>query len=329
MYTVLVVDDSLSMAEQLADLIHLQTGLRVLACSRPEAAISAIQEYPIKVVLLDQRMPIKSGTDLYQEIREISASVKAVMVTGEANSSEVGQALSLGFSDYLAKGDISRLCEVVLKWHLQYEVDQASGLKINTLEPLFTERKRFFLLGGRVRYHLVAMQVLDNSYVPSEAWSTIQQINAGQEKKYTFGASVKETFIVESSLQYSVKGSLSSEVARKSRLGARVESAVTRMIKKSRTSETTVTDSVEETYRLPEESSDPAENYVKSRHIESAPIYKRLRLSIVKSCSCCREDALTPLLVLVFDDAYATRQTDYFRDGTVNTIDTGQIRLPR
>ncbi|MEU1668721.1 response regulator [Streptomyces sparsogenes] len=324
-----MVDDSLSMAEQLADLIHLQTGLPALACSRPEAAISAIQEHPIKVVLLDQRMPIKSGTDLYREIREINPSVKAVMVTGEANSSEVGQALSLGFSDYLAKGDVSRLCEIVLKWYFQYEVDQASELQINTLELLFTGRRRFFLVGDQVRYYLAAIQVVDNAYVLPESWSTIQQINAGQEKKFTFSASTKETFIVESSQQYNVKGSLSSEVARKSKIGARIESVVTRTVKKSRTSEITVTDSIEETYRLPEESSDPVENYVKSRHIESAPVYKRLRLSIVKSCSRCREDAVIPVMVLVFDDAYATRQTDYYRDGTSDTIDTGRIRLPR
>ncbi|WHX19629.1 response regulator [Streptomyces malaysiensis subsp. malaysiensis] len=324
-----MVDDSLSMAEQLADLIHLQTGLPALACSRPEAAISAIQEHPIKVVLLDQKMPMKSGTDLYREIREINPSAKAVMVTGEANSSEVGQALSLGFSDYLAKGDVSRLCEIVLKWYFQYEVDQASELQINTLEPLFRGRRRFFLVGDQVRYYLAAIQVVDSAYVLPESWSTIQQINAGQEKKFTFSASTKETFIVESSQQYNVKGSLSSEVARKSKIGARIESVVTRTVKKSRTSEITVTDSIEETYRLPEESSDPAENYVKSRHIESAPVYKRLRLSIVKSCSCCREDAVIPVMVLVFDDAYATRQTDYYRDGSSDTIDTGQIRLPR
>ncbi|OPF70673.1 hypothetical protein VT50_0236020 [Streptomyces antioxidans] len=328
MYTVLVVDDSLSMAEQLADLIQLQTGLPALACSRPEAAISAVQEHPIKVALLDQRMPIKSGTDLYREIREISPEVKAVMVTGEANSSEVGQALSLGFSDYLAKGEVSRLCEIVLKWYFQYEVDQASELQINTLEPLFTGRKRFLLVGNQVRYYLAALQVIDSAYIVPESWSTIQQINAGQEKKFTFSASVKDAFIVESSLQYNVKGTLSSEVAKKPKLGARIESAVTRTVKKSRTSEITTTDSIEETYRLPEESSDPAENYVKSRHIESAPVYKRIRLSIMKSCSCCRADTVIPLMVLMFDDAYATRQTDYYRDGTSDTIDTGQIRLP-
>ncbi|WLQ33467.1 response regulator [Streptomyces castrisilvae] len=314
------------MAEQLAELITQQTGFRTLACSRPERAVAAVQEHPIRVALLDQRMPVKSGTELYRELREVNPALNAIMITGEASSNEVGQAMSLGFSDYLAKADIARLSEVVLKWHTQYEVDRAAQWRVGSPELLHSERRKFLLFGDRVRYYLAAVQVLDEAHVIPDSWVTVQQINAGQEKKYTYSTSVKETFIVETSHQYNAKGSLAADIAKKSKVGARIEAAVTRIVKKARTTETTATASTEETYRLPEESSDPAENYVKSRHIESAPVYRKLRLSFVKECSCCREDTAVPLVVLVFDDAYATRHTDYYRDGTSEFIDTGHIR---
>ncbi|MGQ4486657.1 response regulator [Streptomyces sp. SAS_281] len=328
MYSVLVVDDSRSMANQLADLIAVQTGFRVLACSRPEDALAAVQEHPIRVALLDQRMPVKSGTELYRELQQVNPALKAVMVTGEASRQEVGLAMTLGFSDYLAKGDIASISEVVLKWHTQYEVDRAAQWRVGAPEILHSERRKYLLFGDRVRYYLSGVQVLDEAYVLPGSWGTVQQINAGQEKKYTYSTSVKETFIVETSQQYNAKGSLAADVARRTKAGARIEAAVTRIVKKARTTDTTATASTEETYRLPEESSDPAENYVKSRHIECAPVYKKLRLSFVKACTCCREDTSVPLVVLVFDDAYATRHTDYYRDGTSEVIETGHIRRP-
>lgn len=327
MYTVLVVDDVRGMAEQLADLIKMQTGLDALACHTPEAALQAVQENPIRVALLDQRMPSKAGTELYEEICELNPSIKAIMITGEASASEVGQAMSLGFSQYLEKGEVAKVPEVVLKWYFQYQVEQAAELRVTRPELLHSGRRRFLLFGDRVQYRLMALQVIDESYVVPDSWSTIQQINAGQEKKFTYTLSVKDTFLVESSRQYAAKGGISRAAVKGSRLNANIESTVTKALKKSRTSETASSATTEVTYRLPEDSSNPSENYVKSRHIQSAPLYKRVRLSVVKYCTCCREESFTPLIAIAFDGAYATRQIDYYRDGSSATIDTGVIRL--
>ncbi|XLE08229.1 response regulator [Streptomyces sp. Pv4-95] len=325
-----MVDDSASMADQLAELIKLRTGLQVLACHTPEEALVAVQEYPIRVALLDQRMPLRSGTALYSDIRQIAPEVKAVMVTGEASSSEVGQALTLGFSDYVQKGEVSKLPEVVLKWYCQYEIDSAADAASGGFEILEVGRRRFLLFGDRIQYRLVALEVLDDAYVVPDSWSTVQQINAGQERKCTYSVSVKDTFIVEDSRQYAAKakGGLAGELSKNAKLSASVESAVTRAVKKTRTSEVAVTETEEVTYRLPEETSDPEVNYVKSRHIQCAPAYKRLRLVVEKSCTCCEQGNFEPLIVLSFGGAYATQQVDYYRDGTSATIATGLIRPP-
>ncbi|MFI0716249.1 response regulator [Streptomyces inhibens] len=330
MYSVMVVDDIASMADQLAELITLRTGLRALPCNTPEAAISAVQEHPIRVVLLDQRMPARSGTELYSEIRRVAPDVKAIMVTGEANSSEVGQALTLGFSDYVEKGEVAKLPDVVLKWYCQYEVEAASAAASRDLEVLEAGRRRFLFFGDRIQYRLAALQVLHDAHVIPDSWSTVQQINAGQERKHTYSVSVKDTFIVEDSRQYATKakGGLAGELSRNVKLSASIESAVTRAVKRVRTSETVATETEEVTYRLPEETSEPSVNYVKSRHIQCAPAYRRLRLVVEKSCTCCDQWSLEPLIVLSFGGVYATQQVDYYRDGTSATISTGLIRPP-
>ncbi|MFK2724759.1 response regulator [Bacteroides fragilis] len=74
-------------------------------------------------MVLDQVMPGKKGTDLYKEIKNINPSIKAIMLTGEASSDEVGLAMRLGFSNYLNKGEILKLPEIVLSLYIQYEID--------------------------------------------------------------------------------------------------------------------------------------------------------------------------------------------------------------
>ncbi|TQE19510.1 response regulator [Streptomyces ipomoeae] len=58
----------------------------------------------MSVVVLDQRMgPDLSGTELFQRLRAVRPDVRAIMLTGEASADEVGQALALGFHDYLPR----------------------------------------------------------------------------------------------------------------------------------------------------------------------------------------------------------------------------------
>ena len=101
---ILIVDDVEVAANDFAALIKANLRFNVIAVSTSVEAIEVVKKHNIRVVVLDQVMPGKKGTDLYKEIKNINPSIKAIMLTGEASSDEVGLAMRLGFSNYLNKG---------------------------------------------------------------------------------------------------------------------------------------------------------------------------------------------------------------------------------
>lgn len=107
-YEILVVDDNLQAAKEVARLINLQTRLEAVATDDPEEAVTILKENPIKVALLDQRMPKKDGTALFKDLRRVDSSVRAIMLTGEADANEVGDALNLGFPITSTKAQLRR-----------------------------------------------------------------------------------------------------------------------------------------------------------------------------------------------------------------------------
>ena len=110
---ILIVDDVEVAANDFAALIKANLRFNVIAVSTSVEAIEVVKKHNIRVVVLDQVMPGKKGTDLYKEIKNINPSIKAIMLTGEASSDEVGLAMRLGFSNYLNKGEILKLPEIV------------------------------------------------------------------------------------------------------------------------------------------------------------------------------------------------------------------------
>ncbi len=89
-------------------------------------------------------MPGKKGTDLYKEIKNINPSIKAIMLTGEASSDEVGLAMRLGFSNYLNKGEILKLPEIVLSLYIQYEIDILKKYSLEKSVLLYRDWKQLF-----------------------------------------------------------------------------------------------------------------------------------------------------------------------------------------
>ncbi|MDX3528059.1 response regulator [Streptomyces sp. ID05-39B] len=332
MYEILVVDDVRDTAEQFAQLIELRTGLRSIGCHTPELALSAVRENSIKVAVLDQRMPLATGVELFSSIRGIDSSIRAIMVTGEARPGEVGNAFTSGsrdkFSGFVLKEEVDKLPEEVMRQYFQYQVDRAADSTPGNVHAFYSSRRRFLLFGDRIEYRIVAFQVLDEEYVAPESWTTVLHITAGQENKYTNSASVKDTFIVERTQSYSLKGNLGSTFGKKRKVDAKLEAAANLAAKNSRTTEVSHQQTSEMTIRLPDEPTDPTEIYVRARHLQIAPIYRRVRLNISKSCGRCDEDTIVPLTVLIYDSRHATRQIDYRSNGDEHILDTGVLRLP-
>lgn len=103
MYQLLFVDDDLETVKEIAEAVSTFTKLRAYTCSSKGEALEAVGKYPIAVAVLDQKMPESTGTKLYEELLKINPKLRAIMLSGEANESEIGDAMALHFSRYLHK----------------------------------------------------------------------------------------------------------------------------------------------------------------------------------------------------------------------------------
>ena len=120
---ILVVDDEISAAKDYAKLVQDKLGIYSIACDEPNEAVRIVKDYNIKVAILDQVMPQKTGNELLKDILLLKPDIKSLLLTGEASSEQVGTALNTGFKKYLGKSNIADLCPVVLDLYQQYELD--------------------------------------------------------------------------------------------------------------------------------------------------------------------------------------------------------------
>jgi two-component system, cell cycle sensor histidine kinase and response regulator CckA len=80
---ILVVDDEEAIHEAVKDILELVEIESVLA-SNGQEAIERFTQYRhrIKAMLLDLRMPVMSGTETYQKLRELDADIRIILSSG-------------------------------------------------------------------------------------------------------------------------------------------------------------------------------------------------------------------------------------------------------
>ncbi|MDX3663949.1 response regulator [Streptomyces sp. ID05-26A] len=327
MTEVLVVDDSLKTAQLFASLVQSRTGLKSVATDNPVEALRIVREGLVKVVLLDQRMPEMSGTELFRQMRAIRDDVRAIMLTGEADAREVGDALTLGFSDYLEKGEIGRLATAVLEQSLQYSIAD---------QGLFPELNGFLLVDTGVwykpwscgvEYRIHRIDLLDDKYVPDLEWETVLQLNAGENKEFSEKLTYSRGVKLEKLNEKQVKSSLRVSVNVLDRIVGRVEVAIKSSLKESLNEDTAIEQFRKTTYSLPAEPVDPsASPYVVARNFQRAPVYKKWLVVVNSFCRGCLTDSLMPLVVLERTRSLATRHQNTLSDGRTAIERTGEIR---
>ena len=119
-YDVLVVDDIPSAAEDYAKIINAKLGLKTIYTTDPVEAENIVRNSDLKVVVLDQVMPVR-GTELLPRLKDINPQLKSLMLTGEASNEEIGNAVNLGFDGYLDKKKIAELETKVRSLYADYE----------------------------------------------------------------------------------------------------------------------------------------------------------------------------------------------------------------
>ncbi len=113
--TVLVIDDEQGPRESLR--MVLKYDYEMFLADRVDAGVKLLREKNPDLVIMDIRMPEKSGIEGLQEIREINPTVSIVMLTGFGDLDTAQQAIRHGATDYLQKPfDVDEMQEVVKKY---------------------------------------------------------------------------------------------------------------------------------------------------------------------------------------------------------------------
>jgi signal transduction histidine kinase/DNA-binding response OmpR family regulator len=102
MGNILVVDDEPSIRITVKAFLEVD-GHAVETAEDADSAMAVFECRPVDVILTDIILPKTSGVDLLRRIRERSADVQVIMMTGEPTLDTASESLRLGAVDYLQK----------------------------------------------------------------------------------------------------------------------------------------------------------------------------------------------------------------------------------
>ncbi len=113
--SVLVVDDEEPIRNALKKFLN-QQGYDVVTAASGDEALRVLQRQKFSVVLLDVRMPGKSGIDLVPQVLELEPSLAVLMLTAVNDATTAALCMQRGAMDYLTKPiDLSDLARAILR----------------------------------------------------------------------------------------------------------------------------------------------------------------------------------------------------------------------
>lgn len=100
----LVADDHYVVRMGVTAIINNEPDMEVVAeAANGAQAVTLFQQHQPDLVLLDSRMPLKSGVQAAQEIRQASKSARIVMLTAFDGDEDIHKALNAGAQGYILK----------------------------------------------------------------------------------------------------------------------------------------------------------------------------------------------------------------------------------
>jgi response regulator RpfG family c-di-GMP phosphodiesterase len=102
--TVMLVDDELMVLTALRSFLELETPYRVLTFTSPVAALRALGEEPVAVIVADFMMPELDGITFLRQSRELRPLATRILLTGYADKENAIRAINeAGLYYYLEK----------------------------------------------------------------------------------------------------------------------------------------------------------------------------------------------------------------------------------
>ncbi len=99
--TVLVVDDEAGPRDALK--VILRPFFNVRSAENAKAALEVLNEQPIDLITLDQKLPDRQGMDLLQDIKHDHADIEVIIVTGYGSLKSAMEGIRHGAAGYLLK----------------------------------------------------------------------------------------------------------------------------------------------------------------------------------------------------------------------------------
>lgn len=115
MANILIAEDQHIVRQGLKMMIEQDENLRVVAeASNGEEVLHMYQHHPVDLVLMDIRMPIMTGLEATQRLKEIDPNAKILVLTTFNDDDYALQALKVGACGYLLKdADPQRLIDAI------------------------------------------------------------------------------------------------------------------------------------------------------------------------------------------------------------------------
>lgn len=314
---VLIVDDDLAAAQSFAELVETKYGFGTEAYSDINSVLQIVRTGSIKVVVLDERMPEMNGTDLFKVIKRLNPSIKAVLLTGEADRSDIIKATKLGYSDYLEKSQISELPGKVMVAYTQYEVgivnQQGEEQPLTIFNPIKTKM-------GLYKYTICSVELVDKNFTFEDAWKTqLALVSSEQTQEYTYEYTKK--CIIKSGTEFKKSVNVGLETGKLASLRSQLDTVVSSHIDSSLSLSTTQKKRITQTYNL-QDGIEDGKRAVKKIY-ESNSVFYKFNVLLKKYCRICGNVRVFPIEVYKRIPKEITRVQIFYADGTSQIINTG------
>ena len=121
MKPILIVDDEPIVRESIRDWLQ-DAGYQVYTAESGEEALSLIEKQDFSLIVIDVRLPGKTGIKILTEVKQQKPQIKSIVITAYPSAEMAAEAMKLGAVDYLIKpvnpDDLEKLIQSTL---LEYE----------------------------------------------------------------------------------------------------------------------------------------------------------------------------------------------------------------